>query len=189
MFTLVLTRSILMTDDPSELDSLRRLESQAVAAVYDHYFPEVYRYVRYRLGDEILAEDITSEVFFRLLKAERVRHGPSKNIRGWLIGTANNIVNDHLRHKYHRPLVQLEETHASHGHALAEEVENQDRTRFLQRALTRLTKEQQHVLALRFSLNYSLEETAVVMKKNVNAIKQLQYRALAALYRQMAKYT
>jgi len=83
----------------------------------------------------------------------------------------------------------LEETHASHGHALAEEVENQDRTRFLQRALTRLTKEQQHVLALRFSLNYSLEETAVVMKKNVNAIKQLQYRALAALYRQMAKYT
>ena len=188
MFTLTLTRSILMTSDPSELDGLRSLQSQAVAAIYDRYFAEVYRYVRYRLGDELLAEDITSEVFFRLLKAEQGRRGPKKNMRGWLIGTANHIVNDHLRHKYRRPQVKLEETHASDGHALADEVENQDRTRFLQSALTLLTADQQNVLALRFSLNYSLEETAAVMVKNVNAIKQLQYRALAALFRQMAKY-
>jgi RNA polymerase sigma-70 factor (ECF subfamily) len=189
VFTLTLTRSILMTEEPSELDGLHRLESQAVAAVYDRYFPEVYRYVRYRLGDEILAEDIASDVFMRLLEAERRRRGPDKNLRGWLIGTANHMVNDHLRHKYRRPQVQLDEAHASSGPALGDEVENQDRTRFLQSALTRLTTEQQHVLALRFSQNYSLEETAAVMKKNVNAIKQLQYRALAALIRQMAKYT
>lgn len=177
-----------MTPDPSELDSLRNLESQAVAAIYDRYFAEVYRYVRYRLGDESLAEDIASEVFFRLLKAEHGRRGPTKNMRGWLIGTANNIVNDHLRHRYRRPQVRLEETHISDGHSLTDEVENQDRNRSLQGALTSLTADQQNVLALRFSLNYSLEETAAVMNKKINAIKQLQYRALAALLRQMAKY-
>jgi RNA polymerase sigma-70 factor (ECF subfamily) len=48
-----------------------------------------------------------------------------------------------------------------------------------------LTADQQNVLALRFSQGYSLEETASLMKKNVNAIKALQFRALAALQRKL----
>lgn len=187
MFTLTLTRSILMTDVHSDLDSLRRLDSQAVAAVYDRYYPEVYRYVRYRLGDETLAEDIASEVFIRLLEAERVRRGPETNLRGWLIGTANHMVTDHLRRRYRRPLEPLDEALVSSAPAPAEEVEYREHTRSLQGALTHLTAEQQHVLALRFSQDFSLEETAAVMKKNVNAVKQLQFRALATLIRQMAK--
>ena len=48
-----------------------------------------------------------------------------------------------------------------------------------------LTPEQQDVLALRFGQGYSLEETAAHMKKKVNAVKALQFRALAALQRQI----
>jgi RNA polymerase sigma-70 factor (ECF subfamily) len=50
-------------------------------------------------------------------------------------------------------------------------------------AYARLTAEQQHVLALRFGQGYSLEETATFMDRNVNAVKALQFRALAALQR------
>jgi RNA polymerase sigma-70 factor (ECF subfamily) len=189
VYTLTLSRWFLMIDDHTELDGLRRLESKAVAAVYNRYFPEVYRYVRYRLGDEVLAEDIASEVFTRFLEAEHRRRGPATNVRGWLIGTANHMVNDHLRHRYHRPLEPLKDTHPSNLPAPAEEVESREQTNHLQDALTHLTTEQQHVLVLRFSLEYSLEETAAVMKKKVNAVKQLQLRALAALIRQMAKST
>jgi RNA polymerase sigma-70 factor (ECF subfamily) len=49
--------------------------------------------------------------------------------------------------------------------------------------MQQLTPEQQHVLALRFGEGFSLEETAAVMNKNVNAIKALQFRALASLQR------
>jgi len=48
-----------------------------------------------------------------------------------------------------------------------------------------LTADQQHVIDLRFGQELSLEETAIVMKKKVNAVKQLQLRALAALNRQI----
>jgi RNA polymerase sigma-70 factor (ECF subfamily) len=48
-----------------------------------------------------------------------------------------------------------------------------------------LTPEQQHVLALRFSQELSLEETAAVMGKNVNAVKVLQFRAVQALRQRM----
>jgi RNA polymerase sigma-70 factor (ECF subfamily) len=187
VFTLTLTRSILMTDDHSELDGLRRLDSKAVEAFYDRYYPEIYRYVCYRLDDETLSEDIASEVFIRFLEAGRRQRGPETNLRGWLFSTANHVVNDHLRHWYRHPFEQLDENHASNGPAPAEEVEHREHTCSLQVALAALTTGQQHVLALRFGQDFSLEETAAVMKKNVNAVKQLQLRALAALVRQMAK--
>jgi RNA polymerase sigma-70 factor (ECF subfamily) len=46
-----------------------------------------------------------------------------------------------------------------------------------------LTVDQQHVLALRFAEEYSLEETAHIMGKTIGAVKTLQFRALAALRR------
>ena len=54
-------------------------------------------------------------------------------------------------------------------------------------ALQHLTPDQQTVLTLRFGQGYSLEETATLMKKKPNAIKALQFRALAALRRQVGE--
>jgi len=50
-------------------------------------------------------------------------------------------------------------------------------------AMVRLTIDQQHVLALRFSQDLSLEETATIVGKSINAVKVLQFRALAAMRR------
>src|SRR5437763_1862944 len=47
-------------DERHALDGLQRLDSQAISAIYDQYFSEVYRYVRYRIDDDRTAEDIAS---------------------------------------------------------------------------------------------------------------------------------
>jgi RNA polymerase sigma-70 factor, ECF subfamily len=174
-----------MTDSRSEVDHLRNLDSQAVSLVYNQYFPEVFRYVRYRLGDEVLSEDIASEVFFRLLKAVKERRGPERNLRGWLIATAHHMVTDHLRRKYRHPLETISDLLSSDGKGPLEEVEQRDVSYALRLALSQLTRDQQHVLALRFGQGYSLEETASLMKKKVNAVKALQFRALTALQHKM----
>lgn len=171
----------------SELDGLYSLDSQAVSAVYDRYFPEVFRYVRYRLGDESLAEDLASDVFIRLLEAVRAGRGPRENLRGWLLGTASHLVADHLRRRYRHSVEPLSESLASGIPAPAEYVEEQEHKRSLRAALLRLTAEQQHVLALRFGQGFSIQETATAMKKNINAVKQLQLRALATLNREMVR--
>jgi RNA polymerase sigma-70 factor (ECF subfamily) len=62
-----------------------------------------------------------------------------------------------------------------------------EQNRCVQEAYARLTLDQQNVLALRFGQGYSLEETAIYMKKNLNAVKALQFRALAALQRQIGE--
>ena len=170
-------------DEQNALNGLWNLDSQSIGAVYDKYFREVYRYIRYRVNDDSIAEDIASDVFVRLLEAVQKRQGPQTNLKGWLIATASNTVNDHLRRRYRRPTEALSETMPDMNTNVHAEVDLRERNRDVQTAYAQLTSEQQHVLALRFGQGYSLEETAQFMKKNVNAVKALQFRALNTLQR------
>jgi len=175
------------TDDRHALDGLRDLDQQVIGAVYDQYFSEVYRYVLYRLGDPTLAEDIASDVFVRLLEAAQSKRAPETNIKGWLIGTASHIVMDHMRKKYRRPEEEISDSLPDLTPGPATEVDQREQNRIVNNAYSQLTPEQQHVLALRFGQGYSLEETANYMNKNVNAVKALQFRALAALQREVGE--
>lgn len=183
----MLSKTMSVTDGQQELKNLRELDSKTIGAIYDQYFSEVYRYVLYRLGDETTAEDIASDVFIRLLEAVQSGHAPQTNLKGWLIGTASHIVADHFRKKYRRPEEEISETLPDLTPDLVSEVDQREQNRIVNDAYAQLTPEQQHVLALRFGQGYSLEETATFMNKNVNAVKALQFRALAALQREVGE--
>ena len=170
-------------DEQKALDGLQNLDSQIIGAVYDKYFPEVYRYVRFRLNDEQTAEDIASDVFVRLLEAAQNKRGPQTNLRAWLFATASHIIIDYLRQLYRRPVESLPEDLLDFDSIPHDIFDQREQKRNVQQAYAMLTTEQQHVLALRFSQGFSLEETATALKKNANAVRALQFRALAALQR------
>jgi RNA polymerase sigma-70 factor (ECF subfamily) len=179
-----------LTDANLELEGLQKLDSQIIGAVYDRYFPDVYRFVYYRLNDEQVAEDISSDVFVRMLEAVQKRRGPQSNLKGWLLATASHAVADYLRHAYRRPTEALSETMPdATAPSLTDEVDRREMVASVRLAYDRLTLEQQNVLALRFGDGYSLDETATVMQKNVNAVKALQFRALATLQRLIGELT
>lgn len=174
-------------DDRHALEGLRDLNQQVIGAIYDQYFSEVYRYVLYRMGDTSLAEDIASDVFVRLLEASQGGRGPKTNLKGWLISTASHIVMDHLRRKYRRPEEEISDTMPDLSPSIAAEIDQREQNELVNSAYAQLTPEQQNVLALRFGQGYSLEETANLLNKNVNAVKALQFRALASLQREVGE--
>jgi RNA polymerase sigma-70 factor (ECF subfamily) len=167
------------------LSRARRLDSSALTEIHDRYYPEIYRYVRYRLADDQVSEDISADVFLRMLDALHKKRGPEQNLRGWLYGTASNLVNDHLRALYSRKVESLEsdssgivdDIHPEHSYE-----EDWMQEQVLQ-ALMELTPEQQHVIALRFSDERSIDETAALLGKSVSAVKALQFRAISTLKR------
>jgi RNA polymerase sigma-70 factor (ECF subfamily) len=177
----------MSSSEQNELEDLKRLDSQAISAVYDRYFSEVYRFVCYRLNDDHTAEDIASDVFVRLLEATRAGRGPHSNLKAWLLSTASHIVVDHLRKAYRRPESELPESMPDGAPELSRDYEKRESERHIKRALASLTEEQQYVITLRFNQGCSLEETADLMNKNVNSVKQLQFRALAALNRAISE--
>jgi RNA polymerase sigma-70 factor (ECF subfamily) len=139
------------------------------------------------LNDEQVAEDISSDVFVRLLEAARKGRGPQTNLKGWLLSTASHAITDHLRQAYRHPKEALSELIPNGASSLTEQVDHREMVHSFHQAYNCLSIEQQNVLALRFGDGYSLEETARLMQKNVNAVKALQFRALAALQRTLGE--
>lgn len=174
-----------LTDEAALIKKLRALDPQAITSIHRSYYSHVYRYAHYRVGDPIVAEDLASEAFTRLLEAAKNRRGPRTHIRGWLMGTISNLINDHYRAFYRQPLEQIQDNLETEEHNPDQNFEVRELEHQIRYAIQQLSPLQQHVLALRFGNGYSLEETAEIMGKKVNAIKQLQFRAVAAMRRNM----
>lgn len=173
-------------DPDSTLASARNLDEKALTAIHDEFYPHVYRYVRYRLEDEQLVEDIAAEVFLRFLDTLKRKGAEVRDVRAWLLGTATNLINDHLRRKYRRPTESLEDVEFMPGlDGPEKDAEMNDAHRHMREAIEKLTAEQQQVISMRFVLEYSVDETAKTMRKTAGAVKVLQFRALASLRRLM----
>jgi RNA polymerase sigma-70 factor (ECF subfamily) len=173
-------------EEAALLAAARRLDGRALAAIHDRHYPDLYRYLLFRTRDETVAEDLTSEVFMRLLNALRAGKAPD-TLHAWLFGVANHLATDHFRRQARRPQVELVEEIAADDEAADPEIVSSanQATAAVRAALQELTEEQQRVLALRFGEGRSVNDTAELIGKSVTAVKQLQFRAVAALRRKL----
>jgi RNA polymerase sigma-70 factor (ECF subfamily) len=170
-----------MTDQSRLLSRLKNLDPQAVTVIHERYYPEIFRYAVYRLGDSSQAEDIASDVFVRLLEAVEQGRGPNRSLRGWLFRTTSNAVNDAFRSRYRHPTESLKAPQLATAPGPDDHIAHLEQRSDLKRAIADLTVDQQHVIALRFGAGLSLKDTAEAMGKGINAVKSLQFRAVNAL--------
>ncbi len=181
-----------MHDELTLLAKARAFDEEALAQIHDIYYGPIFRYIAFRIGDQTVAEDLTSEVFVRLLSAIRDRTAPDKTLRGWLYRVAYFVVSDYYRTKYRHEEVSLDEgARDLPGDAPgpAAVVSHKMRWEDVSRAMKHLTEDQQEVVALRFGQELPIREVANLMNKSEGAVKQLQARAVAALSRQLRQET
>jgi len=176
----------IVDDELVLLAHARRLEPAALAEVHDRYYPAIYRYIAYRVADVQVAEDLTSEVFTRLLSALRDRNAPQNTLRGWLYAVARRVVSDHHRKHFRRPQVELLDSVPSQDANPLEIAEASMTRESLLTAIAELTEDQQQVIALRFGSEMPIQTVAETMGKTEGAVKQLQARALASLARRLS---
>jgi RNA polymerase sigma-70 factor (ECF subfamily) len=93
-------KMLTVQDELTLLARARQLDPEALAHIHETYYTSIFRYVAFRVGDHATAEDLTSEVFTRLLTALRDKGAPQNTLRGWLYGVAARVVNDHHRKAY-----------------------------------------------------------------------------------------
>ncbi len=156
----------------------------------------VYGFVRMRVGDTDVAEEITQEVFVAAYRSLG-RFEWQGSMAPWLLRIARNQVANHWRSTKRRPQLVRLPAEDDPDESMPEITEDDERMHApddfvldlgegqLDRALRQLTDLQQQVVALRFGAEMSLQETADVMGRSVNAVKNLQHKALGALRRQL----
>lgn len=156
-------------------------DRDAIAALYRTYVQAVYRYVSYRVPDDATADDLTAEVFLRMVEGLPRFSLNGAPFEAWLYRIAAARVADYYREQMRHPQADLPDSvpdrAVSPEHALQSEQEREA----IRAALRQLSDEHQDILILRFVERKSHAEVADILGKSVTAIKSAQHRALTQL--------
>ena len=159
-------------------------EAEAFGVLYDRYVDAVYRYVFYRVRNEAEAEDVTSDVFMRALRAIP-KYEPRQAFLAWLYRIARNAVIDRSRRQSARQQVSFEDALA---HPNADQVVNPHAgllagsdASVVRVAMQQLTPLQQEILVLRYVEGYDTKTISKLVGKRDGTIRGIEFRALSAL--------
>jgi RNA polymerase sigma-70 factor (ECF subfamily) len=167
---------------PALIERAKHYEHQALTKLCEFYYTDVYSYICYRVNNVQDAEDLTDDVFLKMVEAIRsCRARTERSFLAWLFRIANNSVVDHRRRQAVRDHLPLHEKHLPTLAGPEGPVEKKLTRERLQRALLKLTDEQQQVIILRFIEGLSNAETAQILGKSEGAIRSLQHRGLVSL--------
>lgn len=162
-------------------------DTEAFGMLYDHYQPSVYRFLFYRTRSSTLAEDLTSETFFRALRSMNGFRWQGKDFGAWLMTIARNLATDHFKAGRTRLELTTEDM-ALHDDATEgpeDAVLAGLTNEILMQALTEIPAEQRDCLVMRFLQGMSIAETAAVLGRSDGAVKQLQLRGVRNLAKLM----
>ena len=172
------------SNDAQLITRAQRGEVNTIGELYDRHRESIFRYLWIRLDDRQLAEDLTGDVFMRMLDALPRYRMQGQPFRAWLYRIAHNLLIDYFRKMNHQttvPIDAIEEQGTNDGPE--QTIEQILLTERLQVALMSLEPTQCEVVTLRFLAGLSLQETALTLGKTEAAIKALQHRGLSGLRR------
>jgi RNA polymerase sigma-70 factor, ECF subfamily len=170
--------------DPDTVAAARRLEPAAVAAIYDAFADPIFRYVSFRIRSPEDAEDLTDQVFLKMIEALPAYDDRGLPFAAWLYRIARNLIVDRYRRSAREPLGLSEglEARGEGADPFADAAVTLDREA-VRVALGSLTEDQRQVVVLRFIEGWDVDEVAAAMGRKPGAVHALQHRALHALHR------
>ncbi len=163
-------------------------EREALEELYLLHFDRIYSYLHMSVGNRYDAEDLTTQVFVKMLESIAKFRWRSAPFSAWLFRIAHNLAMDHFRaNKRWQPEEEVPEPDPGEGSAAEEEALESIGRQSMLELIQNLSHEQQQVLTLKFVFNFSNGEAATILDKTEGAIKSLQHRALASLQRQLER--
>jgi RNA polymerase sigma-70 factor (ECF subfamily) len=181
-------------DGSGELDAERQVvdqaragDPQALGHLYDLYFPKVYRYVLARTRDTAEAEDVTAEIFLKMLDGIGAFEWRSAPFGAWIFRIAHNHVISHVRKNGQRRTESpVSDATADPAQDFTSAVEKRLSFKEVMVAAQTLPAAQREVILLRFAVGLCVGDTALVLGKRAGTVKVLQHKAIARLQKLLA---
>ncbi len=178
----------MTTITPDLIEQARAGDPGAVTVFYEQFHDGIYRFLYYRLGNSQAAEDLTSEVFLRMINSLSDYRMQNVSFQAWLYQIARNLSIDHYRKAANHHQTLLEETLVTGDNLPGGSVERKLTSITLRQALAQIKEDQRDVLVLRFVAGMPISEVAQALRRSENAVKALQRRGLAALRKILSEW-
>jgi len=163
-----------MQDKQHIVHRAQRGDKEALAQLYEAYFDNIYRYATLRTGNRIEAEDITQEIFLKMVGSIGTFKWKGIPFSAWLFRIAHNEVVDYWRRKNKQRTVSFNESNELLAKATSSagnphpEVEFKLDIEQIRAATQRLTQAQQEVISLRFSAELSIAQVLQFIRKSTD---------------------
>jgi RNA polymerase sigma-70 factor (ECF subfamily) len=170
-----------LRDDEQELVERAKRDPREFGALYDRHFQQIYRFVYSRVREQTAAEDVTSEIFMKALKAMPRYQDTGRPFAAWLYQIAVNAIAD--RYRTLRTAQPLDDFHdlSVAGPALEDLATHRDELRRIWTLIEQLPGQQKTALVLKFQEDMKIEDIAIAMGKSPGAVKLLIHRGVSRL--------
>lgn len=185
---LIAPKPMLTSADLRDLiDRAQTRDPTAISELYHRFAGLILRYLALRVAERELAQDLTQEVFIKVIYAiDRFEYRDEKAFLGWLYTIAGNVLSSHQRRRRLSATSIEDQNELIDQRSQADEHWVNERLA-LQQAMEQLTHDQQQVVALRFFADMSNSEIAGVLRRTEGAVKAIQHRALQSLHRILSR--
>ncbi|HEO8421265.1 RNA polymerase sigma factor [Niallia sp. FSL W8-0635] len=165
--------------DPKNLES-------SIVSIYNEHYLDVYRFLVCFSGSQTDAEDMTQEVFIRVLKNLSTFHS-GNNLKTWIFSIAKHVAIDYYRKKKFVSIFkegffkQLE----ANDEKPDEVLEITEMKQIVHEAISKLKPNYRAVVILRGINEFSIKETSEILKCTESKVKVDYHRALKDLKRKL----
>ena len=168
----------LSHDDEQALVERAKHDPAAFGELYDRYLLRIYRYVYSRIRDQSAAEDVTSEVFMKVLTSIGRYNNTGRPFAAWLYQIAACSVVD--RYRAARPVEDIDQQHdlAAAGPPLEDVAAQRDELRQIWSVVEALPSGQRVAMVLRYQEDMRVDDIAAAMGRSPAAVKLLLHRGL-----------
>lgn len=167
-------------DEDNGLVIQARSNKAAFVQLYRRHYDAIFRYCAHRLFDRDAAEDVTSEVFLKMVENFYRFRGADAQFFNWLYKIATNVVNNHLRRVNRRNRL-LRAAREQTNNVAADCEKSREKLALLQEAMLALKPRYQTIITLRFFENMKLIEIAEILGSSPGTVRSQLARALGKL--------
>lgn len=169
-----------MTDE-SIMEAVKDGNLQQATLLFERYHKRIFNFLAQMTRDRELAEDLTQNVFLRIIKY-RQSYREGSRFMSWIYQVARNVFSDHYQSSKNKVKGFVEVEKVSDHMADYNDAEDIDeKEKLLHQCMAKLTKEQQELLVLTRFQHMKYEEVAAIMDTTVANIKVKVHRAILKL--------
>ncbi|OGO31260.1 MAG: hypothetical protein A2Z29_09230 [Chloroflexi bacterium RBG_16_56_11] len=160
-----------------------RSTAEAFAVFYEQYMPKVFRYIRFRITEKDLAEDLTSVVFEKALTKFTTYTPEKATFSTWIFRIARNTLIDHFRASSRGSTVQLDEAieHANDDESPEETAIASEEQRMLRQCISRLSPGEREIISLKFGADMTNRQIAGTLGISDSNVGVILFRAVRKL--------
>jgi len=159
----------------------QEFKEQFFSQIYDEHVDKIYRFVFFKVSNEQIAQDISSETFTRLWK-EISQDKEIRNPSGFLFRVAKNMITDHYRAKDQNPVI-LDNLDAvlDRSQDIAQMAVQKDDMRAVTVALEQLSEDHRLAVSMYYIEQEPISEVAKALNRSQGATRVLIHRGMKQL--------